>query len=103
LSTSGEDFDDGAEVFEAVGQILIEGDATKSERQIRDLCNRLHSLVRPGHNAQENGNNDQKVLSAPVQMGSIVDNGKAEVEENSIWIQVRMTLNIGFRVRDVTG
>ena len=35
IASSGDDFADSLEVFDAVGEILMEGDSTKSEEQAR--------------------------------------------------------------------
>ena len=37
IASSGDDFTDSLEVFDAVGEILMEGDSTKSEAQARTL------------------------------------------------------------------
>ena len=37
IASSGDDFADSLEVFDAVGEILMEGDSTKSEAQARTL------------------------------------------------------------------
>ncbi len=35
LSSSADDFSSGEEVFEAVGELLMQGDENKSEQQVR--------------------------------------------------------------------
>ena len=37
IASSGDDFADSLEVFDAVGEILMEGDSSKSEEQVRML------------------------------------------------------------------
>ena len=45
LETSSDEFESSDEVFEAVGGILQEVDASKEEDQIRDLCEQVRASL----------------------------------------------------------
>ena len=69
LESSSDDFESGDEVFEAVGGILQEVDASKEEDEIKDLCHKLIGLMKPtsanGHSGG-GGGGANRVLDAPV-------------------------------------
>jgi len=93
LETSCSDFEDGDEVFEAIGGVLQEIDTSKAEEDIRSLCDRMMGLLRSSTDSQTNGAGNaagnghlaKRVLDAPIQLGSIgQDQHKEDVD--SIWL-----------------
>ena len=70
LESSSDDFESGDEVFEAVGGILQEVDASKEEEEIKDLCHKLIGLMKPtsanGDSGGGGGGGANRVLDAPV-------------------------------------
>lgn len=91
LETSHGDFEDGEEVFEAIGGVLQEVDTSKAEENIRSLCYQMMDLLRSPcdtNGSAENGHAAaaaKRVLDAPIQLGSIVsDRDKPDVD--SIWL-----------------
>lgn len=94
METSCEDFENGGDVFEAIGGVLQEV-ATNgiTEDEIKKLCDQLLHTLKPdiqnGTHATAEMKNARKILDAPVQIGSIVasnaNNGMDDT--SSIWIQ----------------
>ena len=67
MESSSDDFESGDEVFEAVGGILQEVDASKEEDEIKDLCHQLIGLMKPtAANGDSGGGATNRVLDAPV-------------------------------------
>ena len=68
LESSSDDFESGDEVFEAVGGILQEVDASKEEDEIKDLCHQLIGLMKPtsANGDSGGGGGANRVLDAPV-------------------------------------
>lgn len=108
FETSGEDFSNGDEVFDAIGGILQEVAIDKSEDDIRqvspinqlislkvnfgihprELCSRLVSILREstvnGFDSKSTG--VTRILNAPVHLGSMVASNEIDSAANSIWI-----------------
>ena len=90
LETSGEDFENGSDVFEAIGGVLNEVAIEKSEDEIRKLCDQLLNTLRPNLcNGVSSSKDERKVLDAPVHMGSLMTSRSSSAldEASSIWIQ----------------
>ena len=69
MESSSDDFESGDEVFEAVGGILQEVDASKEEDEIKDLCHKLIGLMKPtsaNGDSGGGGGGANRVLDAPV-------------------------------------
>ncbi|KAF7992894.1 hypothetical protein HCN44_005238 [Aphidius gifuensis] len=92
LDSSKDDFEDGDEVYEAIGQVLHEV-ADKSENEVRKICKKLLRMLKGNTNdttneKQKNGVN--KILTGPVHLGSMAANLEEDVEEmKSIWVTTR--------------
>ena len=97
LETSLDDFENGEEVYEAIGGILHEIDAAKAEQDVRSLCDEMMRLLKPSNNGQIANSNDlvKKVLDAPIQLGSIV-NDRNETEIDSIWLSKKDDAFVSF-------
>ena len=68
MESSSDDFESGDEVFEAVGGILQEVDASKEEDEIKDLCHKLIGLMKPtsaNGDSGGGGGGANRVLDAP--------------------------------------
>lgn len=91
LETSCEDFQDGNDVFEAIGGVLQEVATNgKTEEDIKKLCDQLlHTLKPEAQNGGGSAVSERKILDAPVQIGSIVaSNANGMLDDtSSIWIQ----------------
>ncbi|XP_061683482.1 ATP-binding cassette sub-family F member 3 [Syngnathoides biaculeatus] len=90
LDGCGADFEDGEEVFEAVGGVLQEVSAdSKNEDDVRDIClqmfNTLQLSRRPGPPSQR-----QVLLDAPVQLSQMsMDTTSANNDVQGIWMMKR--------------
>ncbi|CAG9821893.1 unnamed protein product [Phaedon cochleariae] len=88
LANGADDFEDIEEVYEAVGEVLQEVSADKTEEDIRLICGKLLEIMKPNKTRTNNG--PIKILNAPVHLGSIVDNSDNTIEEiKSIWVVQR--------------
>ena len=90
LATSGEDFEDGEQVFDALGGFLLEGqqDTNDSEDDIKSLCQQLYGLLK-GEENKDGASNGQVILNAPVQMGQLIQEQEQERnsdQQASIWL-----------------
>lgn len=94
LESSKDDFEDGDEVYEAIGEVLHEV-AKKSEIVVRQICNKLLEMLKGGKHGTQNGSNENrnglnKVLNAPVHLGSMAATLEEQVEDiKSIWVTSR--------------
>ncbi|XP_003701268.1 ATP-binding cassette sub-family F member 3 [Megachile rotundata] len=92
LDSSKDDFEDGDEVYEAIGQVLHEVEE-KPENEIRQICIKLLEMLKGGSNGEneerrKNGVN--KVLNAPIHLGTMAATSEAQVEQiKSIWVTTR--------------
>lgn len=96
LSSSVEDFDSSEDIYEAVGEILHEVAADRTEYDIRGLCSKFHNILKP-ENERINSKN-RKILDAPVllgQMGTTYDNNIESM--TSIWVQQRNDSLVSFK------
>merc|ERR1719471_1592614 len=66
----------------------MEGDSSKSEEQVKNLCDRFMKLLKPDKGGQQNGST-HKVLSAPIQLTQHIASSTTadDLSEESIWIQ----------------
>lgn len=89
MLSSVEDFETSEEIYEAVGEILHEVAGDRTEDDIRLLCTRFHSILKP-ENEKINSKN-RKILDAPVLLGQMAANLVDTDVENmtSIWVQQR--------------
>ncbi|XP_075237207.1 ATP-binding cassette sub-family F member 3 [Lycorma delicatula] len=88
LQNGVEDFEDSSELYEAIGEVLHEVADEKSEKEIRDICNKLLRIMRPEKENLSNGS--AKVLNAPVHLASMAANLENNVNEiKSIWVMQR--------------
>lgn len=91
LETSSDEFESSEEVFEAVGGILQEVDMSKEEDQIRDICEQMMLMMKPA-NGSTNGTSSgtgNRILDAPVSLGSLGGGRNADVGLDSIWLNTK--------------
>ncbi|XP_066587051.1 ATP-binding cassette sub-family F member 3 [Prorops nasuta] len=92
LDSSKDDFEDGNEIYEAIGEVLHEV-AEKPENEVRQICEKLLEMLKGSSNdgTEENRRNGvNKVLNTPVHLGSMAAMLEAQVEQiKSIWVTTR--------------
>lgn len=91
LDSSKDDFEDGDEIYEAIGEVLHEV-ADKPENEVREICVKLLEMLKGNTEGQvdrrKNGAN--KVLNAPIHLGAMAATLEAQVEQiKSIWVTTR--------------
>ncbi|XP_046390041.1 ATP-binding cassette sub-family F member 3 [Ischnura elegans] len=89
LSGGAEDFEDSNELYEAIGEFLHQVAEEKTEVDIRNICDRLLDIMKPGSKSIMN-NGSAKVLNAPVHLASMAANLENNVDDiKSIWVMQR--------------
>lgn len=87
LSGSADDFENGDDLYDAIGAILHEIAAEKAEDDIRDLCEQFLYIMKP-QDQQRQG--IHKVLDEPVNLGQMAANLEGVQEDvSSIWVVSR--------------
>ncbi|XP_047021902.1 ATP-binding cassette sub-family F member 3 [Helicoverpa zea] len=86
LDSSAGEFEDTEEVYEAVGEVL-QGISQKSEKDIRDICEKLLHMLQPEKPGSSNG--PRKVLDAPIHLASMTTTVTETEDLRSIWINTR--------------
>jgi len=89
LEDGVDEFETPEDLYEAIGVMLQQSDESKSEEDMKEICERLHSLLHDSSKgATTNGLN--KILDAPVQLSSVasedIDNSESD---HSIWMVKR--------------
>ncbi|GFY13191.1 ATP-binding cassette sub-family F member 3 [Trichonephila clavipes] len=95
LDDNKSEFESSDHVYEAVGDMLHEvaGDS-KDEKDIKELCSQLLKALKSDPEVK-NKRKENKILSAPVCLGSLAENFENEAEEvSSIWLKQRETLSV---------
>ncbi|XP_076451873.1 ATP-binding cassette sub-family F member 3-like [Babylonia areolata] len=93
LEDGGDDFSTGEDLYDAIGMLLQQADDSKTDDDIRNICNRLYHVMNGDEEASDRDNQGEvngvrKVLSAPVVLSSLAENQQTKVEEdNSIWVR----------------
>ncbi|KAF7287316.1 ATP-binding cassette sub-family F member 3 [Rhynchophorus ferrugineus] len=88
LENGADDFEDSDEVYDAIGAVLHEIAADKTEEDIKNICTQLLNMLRPEKNSKSNGT--LKILDGPIHLASMADNLGNNVEEiKSIWVTQR--------------
>jgi len=87
LQNALDDFETEEDVYEAIGEVLQEVEADKTEDDVRDICVQVLNLLKP--DAKKKTNGVQKMLNAPVQLGELATTQGVEDTEdaNSIWLK----------------
>ncbi|XP_026667386.1 ATP-binding cassette sub-family F member 3 isoform X1 [Ceratina calcarata] len=92
LDSSKDDFEDGDEVYEAIGEVLHEV-AEKPENEVRQICVKLLEMLKGNANdgeVERRKNGVNKVLNAPIHLGTMAATLEAQVEQiKSIWVTTR--------------
>ncbi|KAI5627193.1 ATP-binding cassette sub-family F member 3 [Silurus asotus] len=87
LDSGGSDFEDGEEVFDAIGGVLQEVGAEKNEDDVRDICLQLFNTLKINNC---NSNQRQVLLDAPVQLSQISAESESAVNDvQGIWMVKR--------------
>uniref|UniRef100_A0A4W6CIS2 ATP binding cassette subfamily F member 3 n=1 Tax=Lates calcarifer TaxID=8187 RepID=A0A4W6CIS2_LATCA len=84
----GADFEDGEEVYDAIGGVLQEVSAdSKNEDDVRDICLQMFNTLKLNNH---HGSQKQVLLDAPVQLSQIsADNVSAAKDVQGIWMMKR--------------
>ncbi|CAL1543684.1 unnamed protein product [Lymnaea stagnalis] len=90
LEDGGDDFTTSDDLYDAIGIMLQQADESKTEDEIKAICDRLYLLL---HNTTSNGtsgavNGLNKILEAPVQMSDLAEE-MTNNNDNSIWLVKR--------------
>ncbi|GFN91712.1 ATP-binding cassette sub-family f member 3-like [Plakobranchus ocellatus] len=86
LDDGHEDFETSDDLFDAIGMMLQQVDESKTEEDIKEICDKLYSLLHQTSNGSgRNVNGHNKVLDAPLQMSKLAE-GMAQEEDHSIWL-----------------
>ncbi|KAM9318944.1 LOW QUALITY PROTEIN: ATP-binding cassette sub-family F member 3 [Pholidichthys leucotaenia] len=88
LDSGASDFEDGEEVFDAIGEVLQEVSADgKNEDDIRDICLQMFNTLKLNNH---HGAKKQVLLDAPVQLSQISANTvSAATDVQGIWMMRR--------------
>ncbi|GFT35385.1 ATP-binding cassette sub-family F member 3 [Nephila pilipes] len=92
LDDNKSEFESSDHIYEAIGDMLHEvaGDS-KDEKDIKELCSQLLKALKSDPEVQ-NKCKENKILSAPICLGSLAENFENETEEvTSIWLKQRDT------------
>ncbi|XP_066904431.1 ATP-binding cassette sub-family F member 3 [Halyomorpha halys] len=87
-----DDFESSEDLYEAIGEVLHEVADGRSEDDIREICQRILSLMKDDNktNGELNVNGEAKILNAPVHLGSMAANLVETVDDiKSIWVMQR--------------
>ncbi|XP_044755619.1 uncharacterized protein LOC123314401 isoform X1 [Coccinella septempunctata] len=84
-----DDFESSDEVFDAIGEVLQEISRDKTESDIRNICDNLLNMLKPGHTI-ETTQTVARILNTPVHLASMAASLENNVEEvKSIWLMQR--------------
>jgi ATP-binding cassette subfamily F protein 3 len=97
LETSGDDFENEEDIFEAIGAVLQEVDQNKTEDSIKNICSRLIFLIQGSNVANGNAKSNNRGsslqngikklnLDAPVHLGTLVETQSSNQTVESIWL-----------------
>ncbi|KFB45099.1 AGAP012005-PA-like protein [Anopheles sinensis] len=96
LQSSADEFENGEEVYEAVGAILHEVSQDKSEDDVREICDKFLRLLKPTNgSAGEDGDGDgggggggqRKILAAPINLSQMAATQETAGDDiQSIWV-----------------
>lgn len=88
MLSNAEDFETSDDIYEAVGEILHEVASDRTEDDIRSLCSRFHTILKPDSDRFNSRN--RKILDSPMMLGQMTANLDADIESmKSIWVQQR--------------
>ncbi|XKL66256.1 hypothetical protein PGB90_009676 [Kerria lacca] len=86
LENGSEDFQSEEEIYEAIGEVLLQLDDSKSESDIKNICGKICKIMKPSCNGMEE-NGFSKTLSAPIQLREVAEGFETSTREmESIWL-----------------
>ncbi|XP_035209385.1 ATP-binding cassette sub-family F member 3-like [Stegodyphus dumicola] len=90
LDENKNEFESSDHIYEAIGEMLHEvAGGSKDENEIKDICSQLLRALK-SESCEEEKCKGNKILSAPVCLGSLAENFENEAEEvTSIWLKQR--------------
>lgn len=94
LQSGADEFENGEEVYEAIGAILHEVSQEKSEEDIKEICDIFLDLLKPRSTTGGGGNNGpgggRKILGAPIHLGEMAASQDVVRDDiQSIWVVQR--------------
>lgn len=88
LENGASDFENGEEVYEAIGEVLQEISKDKTEDDIRNICEDLLNMMKSEQNGSIASSN--RILNAPINLGQMAAHFENSVEDvKSIWLMQR--------------
>lgn len=88
LEDGHDDFNTSEDLYDAIGGILQGTDDSKTDDEIKNICENLHSLMSSTNN-KDSAAPVQKLLNAPVQISSLRTETEEIKQSNSIWLSKR--------------
>uniref|UniRef100_A0A8W8JPN2 ABC transporter domain-containing protein n=1 Tax=Magallana gigas TaxID=29159 RepID=A0A8W8JPN2_MAGGI len=88
LEDGHDDFNTSEDLYDAIGGILQGTDDSKTDDEIKNICEKLHSLMSSTNN-KDSAAPVQKLLNAPVQISSLRTETEEIKQSNSIWLSKR--------------
>ncbi|XP_050412288.1 ATP-binding cassette sub-family F member 3 isoform X1 [Patella vulgata] len=91
LEDTSNEFEEVDDLYEAFGEMLHQVDDSKSEDEIREICEKIYNIMVPGGNdstSRGKMNGQHKILGAPVVIGDVKIDEITE-EASSIWLNKR--------------
>jgi len=91
LETSGDDFENTEDLYEAIGEVLHELEEDKTEDDIRDICAQIMNLLKPDSGSEKATNGHLRMLDSSVHLGQLasaqVDADGGGGDADSIWLK----------------
>lgn len=91
LQSGADEFENGEEVYEAIGAILHEVSQDKSEEDIKEICDIFLDLLKPRTTGDAGGGGrGRKILGAPIHLGEMAASQDVVRDDiQSIWVVQR--------------
>ncbi|EDS40463.1 ATP-binding cassette sub-family F member 3 [Culex quinquefasciatus] len=91
LQSGADEFENGEEVYEAIGAILHEVSQEKSEEDIKEICDIFLDLLKPrSRGGDTGGGGGRKILGAPIHLGEMAASQDVVRDDiQSIWVVQR--------------
>nr|XP_022340495.1 ATP-binding cassette sub-family F member 3-like [Crassostrea virginica] len=88
LEDGHDDFETSDDLYDAIGGILQGTDDSKTDDEIKNICDKLHTLM-TASNDKDSAAPVNKLLNAPVQISSLQTEKEEIQQSNSIWLSKR--------------
>ncbi|CAE1242067.1 ABCF3 [Acanthosepion pharaonis] len=89
--SSEDDFESPQDIYDAIGDLLLNSATGKTEDDVKDICEKFHGLMK---STQSSEAAEHKVLNSPIQLGSLSrDLIDSSLENQSIWLAKKETVS----------